>query len=154
MNRQQVSKQANKQSGRQAGNKATHVQRVHCLIFFRLNDSHLIFCYKDRNGAIEIAFKQLYMPASSDIPYKTVEHRQSADDVVHWSLLLVIANHTHSHIVRIKPNSEKWNQPSTLLVGYDLRLIYLFIDAIAYTSTSTSTYTYTCQLNRTKTKSC
>lgn len=66
---------------------------------------------------------------------KKAERSQS--DAIVRALISFIGHHqSHNISYAIKPNSEKWNQQSTLL-GYDLRLIYLFIDAIVLTSNST-----------------
>lgn len=123
---QQASKRANKQSGRQA----THVQRVHRLIFFRLNDSHLIFVERS-----QFCFEAVCL-----------HHIQSfSDGVVHWSLLLVIANHTQISSTQF----EKWNQQSTLLAWFKANL---FIDERLYPYPYTFVSSYTCQLNQTAKK--
>lgn len=85
MNRQQTSSLA--------GNKATHVQRVHYLIFFRLNDSHLIFAIKIETGQSKLLSSRYICLYSMVMSYI---------DLFYWSSPIIHTNTNQTQFGKMK----------------------------------------------------
>lgn len=73
------------------------------------------------------------------------EAERSQSDEISRTLISFIGHHQSHKILLIRTQFGKMKSTTINIVGHDLRLIYLFIDAIVFTST------YACQLNWQKT---
>lgn len=74
------------------------------------------------------------------------EAERSQSDEISRTLISFIGHHQSHKILLIRTQFGKMKSTTINIVGHDLRLIYLFIDAIVFTST------YACQLNWQKNK--